>query len=88
MYTASGVLCAEEHGALCIQQAVCCVLRNMVHYVYSKRCVVCRGTWCIMYTASGVVCAEEHGALCIQQVVCCVLRNMVHYVYSKWCVVC
>ena len=41
MYTASGVLCAEEHGALCIQQVVCCVPRNMVHYVYSKWCVVC-----------------------------------------------
>ena len=40
MYTAQGVLCAEEHGALCIQQVVCCVLRNMVH-VYSKWCVVC-----------------------------------------------
>ena len=26
------MLCAEEHGALCIQQVVCCVLRNMVHY--------------------------------------------------------
>ena len=46
MYTASGVLCAEEHGALCIQQVVCCVLVHM----YTASGVVCaeeHGALCI-----------------------------------------